>query len=413
MCFRAGWCACPNEHPGGADFDVAKACSSALGKLLRQPPVPKGTVRPPRAPHRLAYDMCRAFVHIYPLDLASGQQDLWLHLGFGNLASGDYTVVDMVLACPADGEGHTVVRWHGSLKPHSHYRLLHGVDKAVDWDFELLEIDDAQPLVPAPFLPNSVRLRPFAPRCIRPLWRVQKPPRLRKLPIRSPLALEPISDGQAHDEEDNPPGDDAENEGLNDNDSESGADVPVVKALRDRVWKAHAAKAWVHEDSSEGEDGGVIDERWRHLEPTGIETPHASDVEMEMDMPSSPHITGGGASSSDGVPPALPPDLGEAAPGNEFATAAPPPLPPLAPPPLDGEHIERPARVSRKNEWGPFLISAVASHGTQIGWGATCKRHSDIDDKKGTQCKKQLPYGKEDPLSDEESIVLLKQWLLK
>ena len=100
-----------------------------------------------------------------------------------------------------------MVRWHGSLKPHSHYRLLHGVDKAVDWDFELLEIDDAQLLVPAPFLPNSVRLRPFAPRCIRPLWRVQKPPRLRKLPIRSPLALEPVSDGQAHDEdeEDNPP----------------------------------------------------------------------------------------------------------------------------------------------------------------------------------------------------------------
>ena len=66
-----------------------------------------------------------------------------MHLGFGNLASGDYAVVDMVLACPAEGEGHTVVRWHGSLKPHSHYRLLHGVDKAVDWDFELLEIDDA------------------------------------------------------------------------------------------------------------------------------------------------------------------------------------------------------------------------------------------------------------------------------
>ena len=58
-------------------------------------------------------------------------------------------------------------------------------------------------------------------------------------------------------------------------------------------------------------------------------------------------------------------------------------------------------------------MSPVVLQGTRIGWGATCKRHHNLCDAKGTQCKKQLPYGKLLPLTDTQCVTLLKQWLLE
>ena len=51
------------------------------------------------------------------------------------------------------------------------------------------------------------------------------------------------------------------------------------------------------------------------------------------------------------------------------------------------------------------------SHGSQIGWGATCGKHANEGESKSA-CKRQLTYGARRPLSDSECRVRLKTWLL-
>lgn len=161
MCFRAGFCAC--EAEGGTGFAMAKAFSSVFGKILRQPPVPKGTKRPPPSPPRLAYNMCRVVVHIFPV--VAGQAvggDLWLHIGFGNLASNDFTALAMVVVSELIG-GRRSLRQQGGLLPRSHYHFVRDLELLIDWDMECMEIDDSPQLMPIPFVPSSIRVRPAEP----------------------------------------------------------------------------------------------------------------------------------------------------------------------------------------------------------------------------------------------------------
>lgn len=45
-----------------------------------------------------------------------------------------------------------------------------------------------------------------------------------------------------------------------------------------------------------------------------------------------------------------------------------------------------------------------------IGFGLTCGRHKNAG--QGTQCKKQLAFGRGNPLSNDECVRALKNWLL-
>lgn len=69
-------------------------------------------------------------------------------------------------------------------------------------------------------------------------------------------------------------------------------------------------------------------------------------------------------------------------------------------------------RQRRGQAWGPFQIAPIMSHGLQVGWGATCNRHVDLDDRPGTRCKIQLPYGKAAPLADAECRMKVKYWCI-
>ena len=105
---------------------------------------------------------------------------------------------------------------------------------------------------------------------------------------------------------------------------------------------------------------------------------------------------------------------GDDAPGVQ----APPPVPvrvPVRPMPA-AEAVADPgvARQSRMEPWGPFALAAVLNRGVQIGWGATCKIHTNaIDLPSDSACKKQLTYGggRLELLSDAQCRLLLKRWL--
>jgi hypothetical protein len=67
--------------------------------------------------------------------------------------------------------------------------------------------------------------------------------------------------------------------------------------------------------------------------------------------------------------------------------------------------------------WGPFGLSPltriVRGERVVFGWGATCRKHHNVGDKLGTQCKKQISQGQgADALSDDECKRLAKCWLL-
>ena len=49
------------------------------------------------------------------------------------------------------------------------------------------------------------------------------------------------------------------------------------------------------------------------------------------------------------------------------------------------------------NAWGTFQVAPVSSHGVQIGWGGTCKKHLNDFDSASACCKKQIPFGKKAP----------------
>ena len=70
----------------------------------------------------------------------------------------------------------------------------------------------------------------------------------------------------------------------------------------------------------------------------------------------------------------------------------------------------RVGRGERGFQWGPFVISDIASRGEElIGVGAKCGRH--FDDGSDLACKKQVTFGKSG-IGREEMIRRLKRWLV-
>ena len=47
-------------------------------------------------------------------------------------------------------------------------------------------------------------------------------------------------------------------------------------------------------------------------------------------------------------------------------------------------------RPRRGEQWGPFQIAPIYKRGQLKGYGATCKKHHDAEDRLGTCCKKQI-----------------------
>jgi hypothetical protein len=84
----------------------------------------------------------------------------------------------------------------------------------------------------------------------------------------------------------------------------------------------------------------------------------------------------------------------------------------VAPADLDDDDGGAP-RQSRKENWGPFQLAKVVREGICIGYGATCKRHSNFF-AEPTICKRQLGFGgvHAELLSDHECQQKLKLWLL-
>lgn len=118
--------------------------------------------------------------------------------------------------------------------------------------------------------------------------------------------------------------------------------------------------------------------------------------------------------------------LAGASPSSSSSSSAQPPLVvvPLAFVPLAGAASSssgdagvpggggRGGRQSRVEHWGPFQLAAVFSGSKQIGWGATCRRHTNLTDlPSDPACKKQITFGRE-KLSDSECRKRLKRWLL-
>ena len=73
----------------------------------------------------------------------------------------------------------------------------------------------------------------------------------------------------------------------------------------------------------------------------------------------------------------------------------------------DGHHV---AAGTRSYSWGGFAMAEIWHAGLQIGWGVTCNRHESVAGH--TPCKKQITYGKRNPLSDDECKRALKTWIL-
>ena len=95
--------------------------------------------------------------------------------------------------------------------------------------------------------------------------------------------------------------------------------------------------------------------------------------------------------------------------------------PSAAPPPARAAQARPRARhVKRGDVWpidspnSTWSVARIWCNKTQAftGWGATCKLHSNGDDKPGIICKKQLPYGKKQPISDAEAHQLVLAWLI-
>jgi hypothetical protein len=112
--------------------------------------------------------------------------------------------------------------------------------------------------------------------------------------------------------------------------------------------------------------------------------------------------------------PSSPDELASPA-GPVAAEPDPSPLPPPNPPPPDivGLAPKRAPRNRREEQWGPFKIAKVVSGEIQIGWGASCNKHTNEGD--GASCKRQLRYrgrASEPVLDDTECVRQLKRWLL-
>lgn len=93
---------------------------------------------------------------------------------------------------------------------------------------------------------------------------------------------------------------------------------------------------------------------------------------------------------------------------------------PPGPPAMAAAHVERALgprarRGERSGAFGPWAIAPIFSNRAggepeQIGWGATCRQHSDPGDPPHRWCKKQLIFGK--TMCPQEARCRIKQWLL-
>ena len=80
----------------------------------------------------------------------------------------------------------------------------------------------------------------------------------------------------------------------------------------------------------------------------------------------------------------------------------------VQPPPI----IEKSARGSRIIEQlGLATLSEIRPNGILIGFGITCKRHTDDADGPGVYCKKHFLLGKP-PISHDEAKLRLKRWFV-
>ena len=70
----------------------------------------------------------------------------------------------------------------------------------------------------------------------------------------------------------------------------------------------------------------------------------------------------------------------------------------------------RAAPYARTVGFGRFTLSRISSRGRQIGWGANCNRHRNVDDR--NSCRAHLVYGAVNPLTDEQCIRGLQKWII-
>ena len=74
------------------------------------------------------------------------------------------------------------------------------------------------------------------------------------------------------------------------------------------------------------------------------------------------------------------------------------------------------ANVFRSFFWAGYEMAPIMSHGEQIGWGCTCKRHHNDAERERADppvCKKQLTFGSgEDKFSPNFALRLMKTWAL-
>ena len=200
-----------------------------------------------------------------------------------------------------------------------------------------------------------------------------------------------------------------------DSDSTAGADSPGPEDVDVRPSGSRRHGGSMHGDARGSRDdppGRLPDAPVAHAgqgSPRDVVAPEDDEVH---DVPFDAMVAAfrpreGSASTSSGV--RRPPMPSEAAALQPPAAAAAAPLPEAVP--GAGEQV-RIRRGDRATPWGPFSLASVWSKGKQIGWGATCGRHSNPDDADhpSTQCKKMITYG-EEGISDDVCILKWKRWL--
>lgn len=101
--------------------------------------------------------------------------------------------------------------------------------------------------------------------------------------------------------------------------------------------------------------------------------------------------------------------------GGEAGDALAVPTPGALPVPAVPAAHDEPCRPRQKRgmPFGSFAIATVSLHGEVVGFGATCGRHRNSGDRPGVQCKVQLQFGKQNPLSPDECRARVKEWCLR
>ena len=147
-CYFAGHCICRSEK-GRKLSEVAYHFSCMAKELLR-----KGS------PPRKLYDMGRLVFRICVPNEAC-RSSLWLHLGFGNLASGIFTASVLEYhATDADRVILHAVEQNGMLRCHNHWQFMYLKGHAVSWEcilhVELWTLDFDSTARVDEFLPQRV-----------------------------------------------------------------------------------------------------------------------------------------------------------------------------------------------------------------------------------------------------------------